>query len=77
MMANMNVPIAAIGLVSLIFLFGLPLIKNKWIKMIPAPMIVILIAIPLGIVFDLAHEHTFTFMHHVYHEGRVFSEVTK
>jgi MFS superfamily sulfate permease-like transporter len=69
MIANMNVHIAAIGFFSLIILFFLPMIKNQIVKKIPAPMVVILIAIPLGIYFDLAHEHTFTFLSHIYHEG--------
>jgi MFS superfamily sulfate permease-like transporter len=58
---NMNPEIALIGLVSLFILFTLPLIKNNIIKKIPAPMLVILVAIPLGKYFDLDHIHKFTF----------------
>jgi MFS superfamily sulfate permease-like transporter len=57
---GMNPEIALIGLVSLILLFGLPLFKNKYVKMIPAPMVVVLITVPLGIYFGLTHEHTYT-----------------
>lgn len=63
---NMNPEIACIGLVSLAILFGLPFIKNRYVKMIPGPMIVLLVAVPLGMFFDLDHEHTYTFNHAEY-----------
>ncbi len=68
-LANMNPEIALIGLVSLIILFGKPLFKNKYIKMVPAPLIVVMVAIPLSMYFDLTHEHTYTLSGHKYHVG--------
>ncbi len=69
----MNPEIAIIGFLSLLILFTLPFIKNKYVKMIPAPMIVILISIPLGRFFDLEHEHTYLFLdHHQYVIGPKF-----
>ncbi len=69
----MNPEIAVIGAVSLIILFGLPLIKNKYVKMIPAPMVVLLVSIPLGHFFDLEHEHKYLFLdHHEYNIGPRF-----
>jgi MFS superfamily sulfate permease-like transporter len=56
---HMNPEIAAIGGISLLILFLLPLVKNKYVKMIPAPMLVILISIPLGYYFDLEHTHKY------------------
>lgn len=55
-----NPEIALIGLVSLVILFGLPLTRIRWLRMIPAPMVVVLVAVPLGIYFDLSHEHTYS-----------------
>lgn len=68
----MNPEIAAIGLISLVILFGLPLIRSKYVKRIPAQLIVVLLAIPLGIAFDLSHEHTYSMMGHEYPMGEKF-----
>ncbi|MFM6943957.1 MAG: SulP family inorganic anion transporter, partial [Bacteroidota bacterium] len=43
-----NTKIVITGITSLILVLGLPMIKNKWIKKIPIPLIVLLVAIPLG-----------------------------
>lgn len=66
--ANMNPAIAAIGGLSLFVLFGLPLLRKRlpWTQKIPAPMVVIALAIPLGIALDLSHEHTYTLFSHEY-----------
>ena len=57
-----NPDIALIGGISLLIMFLFPLFKNKFLKMLPAPLIVILVAIPLGIYFDLEHEHKYLFL---------------
>lgn len=59
---EMNPDIAIIGFVSLAIMFLFPLFKNKYLKKLPAPLIVILVAIPLGIYFDLEHEHKYLFL---------------
>lgn len=63
-LANANPEIAIIGLVSLIILFGLPMLKkvfnNRFFNMIPAQMVVLLVAVPMGIYFNLAEEHTYS-----------------
>ncbi len=70
---NMNPDIAIISGISLAILIGLPLIKNNFIRKLPAPLIVILIAIPLGHYFDLEHEHKYLFLdEHVYTLGPKF-----
>lgn len=60
--ANLNPEIFIIGAISLLILFLFPLVKNKTFKRIPAPLVVILVAIPLGRYFDLGHEHTYLFL---------------
>ncbi len=51
-MANANLKIATIGILSLIIIFGLPMIGGIF-KKIPAPMVVLVIAIPLSIALGL------------------------
>ncbi len=53
---HLNPHIAIISLISLIILIGHPHVKNKYIKLIPAPLAVIIIAIPLGHYFNLESE---------------------
>lgn len=51
---NMHYSIALIGFISLLILFGMPMIKNKIIKAIPAPLIVLVVSIGLGQLFNLS-----------------------
>ncbi|MGE0609764.1 MAG: SulP family inorganic anion transporter [Pirellulales bacterium] len=69
---GMNPEIACIGIISLIIMFGLPFIKNKYVKRIPAPMLVLLVAMPLAAYFDLADEHVYEFNHAKYSIGPKF-----
>lgn len=75
-MLNMNPDIAIIGAVSLAILFGFPWLKsrwpNRWLKMVPSQLVVLLVAIPLGLFFDLSHEHTYTMAGHTYKLGEQF-----
>jgi MFS superfamily sulfate permease-like transporter len=75
-LANANPEIALIGIVSLLLLFGFGFwksrSKNPWVKGVPAQVLVLLIAVPLGILFDLSHEHTYTFAGHEYQLGEQF-----
>jgi MFS superfamily sulfate permease-like transporter len=59
---ELNPEIALIGFISLLILFTFPLLKNKYLRMVPAPLLVILIAIPIGRYFDLEHEHSYLFL---------------
>lgn len=71
--AQLNPEIALIGLISLFIMFTFPLIKHPVFKKIPAPLVVILVAIPLGRIFDLEHEHTYLFLDgHEYSIGPKF-----
>jgi MFS superfamily sulfate permease-like transporter len=62
-----NPEIAVIGVLSLAILFLWPMMKKPWAKKIPAPMVVLLTAVPLGLLFDLDHTHTYSMVGHNYH----------
>lgn len=68
-LANLNPEVALIGGLSLLLLFGLPLIKNRYVRMVPAPMLVVVLSIPLGRYFDLSHQHLYSWHHHIYSVG--------
>ena len=59
-LTHANAEIALIGVVSIATLLMWPLLSGRWFKAIPPQLIVLGVAIPLGLVFDLDHSHTFT-----------------
>ncbi len=67
LLSNMNPEVSFIGIVSLLILFSMPMLKNKALKVIPPPMIVLLISIPLAVYYDFAHEHDYSLAHINYH----------
>jgi MFS superfamily sulfate permease-like transporter len=69
---EMNPEIAVIGLLSLLILFGWPMIQNTNIRRIPPQLVVVLMAIPLGQFFDLSHEHTYTLVGRDFKVGERF-----
>ena len=52
---NADPRVAAVGIVSLIIIFGMPLIKSKFVKKIPAPMVVLVVTIPMALIMDFRH----------------------
>ncbi len=69
--AEANPAIAAIGLVSLAIMFIWPYVgrRFKLLKRIPAPMVVLLVAVPMGMAFDLLHKHSYDLQNHEYQLG--------
>lgn len=69
-----NPAIAAIGVVSVLIMFLWPLVGEKFplAKRLPSPLIVLLAAIPMGILFDLMHDHYYTLRNHQYPIGEQF-----
>lgn len=52
---NADPRVAMVGIISLIIIFGMPFLKGKFIKKIPAPMVVLVVTIPMAIIMDFRH----------------------
>jgi MFS superfamily sulfate permease-like transporter len=66
---EMNPEIGLIGLLSLTIMVAYPFVKLGALKRIPAPLIALLISVPLGLYFDLEHSHKYSFNHQEYQVG--------
>ncbi len=63
-LAHLDPKATPIGLVSLAIMMGWPYIKNSFIKKIPAPLVVLLIAIPAELFLDFQNtEPTYALVH--------------
>ncbi len=71
----MNPKVALIGIISLAIMFGYPLLKHPRLKAIPAPMIVVLIAVPMGMYFNLGQDGTYSFRGTEYALGETLVDV--
>lgn len=69
---NMNPIVGVIGIISLIIMFGYPLIKSPKLRVIPAPMVVLLVTVPLAMYFNLSQERTYSFNSQDYLLGASF-----
>jgi MFS superfamily sulfate permease-like transporter len=58
----MNPEVATIGFVGLAILTGWTLVENRYVKMVPAPLVVVVVGMALGQYFDLDDEHIFLFL---------------
>jgi MFS superfamily sulfate permease-like transporter len=52
---NADPRVAVVGIVSLIIIFGMPFLKGKFVKKIPAPMVVLVVTIPMAMIMDFRH----------------------
>ena len=64
-----NPEIVLIGGVSLLILFVWPLLRFSWTKAIPAPLLVLLVAIPLDLAFGLDRPHDYNLLGQTFHVG--------
>ncbi len=53
--ANADPRVVLVGIVSLVIIFGMPLLKGKIFKAIPAPMVVLVVTIPMAVIMDFKH----------------------
>ncbi|MEX0676935.1 MAG: SulP family inorganic anion transporter [Pirellulales bacterium] len=66
-----NPAIAAIGVVGMLIMFLWPVVRHRlgFLKLIPAPMVVLLATVPMGMAFDLLHAHSYALEGHKYQLG--------
>jgi len=57
--ANLNLEITIIGFTGFVILIIWSLLQDKTLKMIPAPLLVVLVGIFLGHYFELEHQHIY------------------
>ena len=69
-----NPAIATIGMVSMMIMFVWPIAGRKigFLRSIPSPMVVLMVAIPMGMAFDLLHAHSYTLQGHQYQLGEQY-----
>ena len=74
LLAEANPAIAGIGIVSLVIMFAWPTCTRPWpiLCSVPAPVVVLLVAMPAGYGFDLLHEHSYYLQGHEYQLGEQF-----
>lgn len=68
-LASLNPHVFFIALAALAILIIHPRIKAKWFKMIPAPLLVLVVTIPMAHALDFFHAHSYTFMGETYSVG--------
>lgn len=47
--------VTLVGFISLVIIFGMPLLKGKYFKKIPIPLVVLLVTIPMTTIMDFRH----------------------
>ncbi len=59
---DMNPEVAIIGIIGIGLLIFWAFLKNRYLKMIPAPILVVVIGVILGQYYNLDHEHMYLFL---------------
>ncbi|MAR70376.1 MAG: sulfate transporter [Nitrospina sp.] len=69
---DMNPKVAFIGMLSIMIVVSYVFIKNKKFKIIPAPMMMLVVTVPLGIYMGLGGSTTYTFNGKIFELGEKF-----
>jgi len=74
LISQANPAIACIGVVSLAIMFLWPIARKKSVvlKAVPAQLVVLAVAVPMGMAFDLLHAHSYTLQNHEYQLGEQY-----
>ena len=69
---NMNPKVALIGMMGLTIVVVYNIIKNPKLKVIPAPMLMLLITVPIAIYLGIGEKGSYTFNNQIYELGEKF-----
>ena len=69
---NMNPKVAFIGMMGLMIVVGYSYINNPKLKVIPAPMLMLMITVPIAIFLGIGEKGSYTFNHQIYELGEKF-----
>ncbi|MFF0577934.1 SulP family inorganic anion transporter [Streptosporangium saharense] len=70
--ANANPRILLLGALGLLVMFGMPLIRARWARAVPAPLVVLAVTVPVALWFHVGVPHDYRFMTTTYHLGPEF-----
>ena len=71
---QMNPEIALIGGVGIVIMFAWPWVQRMHgvLRAVPAALVVLLATVPMGMYFDLLHQHAYSFHGHTYEVGESY-----
>ncbi len=69
---NMNPKVAFIGMLGLTIVVVYSYIQNPKLKVIPAPMLMLMITVPIAIFLGIGEKGSYTFNHQIYELGEKF-----
>ncbi|MFC3980447.1 SulP family inorganic anion transporter [Streptosporangium jomthongense] len=70
--ASANPRVLLLGALGLLIMFGMPLIRARWARAVPAPLVVLAVTVPVALWFHVGVPHDYRFMTTTYHLGPEF-----
>ncbi|MEU1736402.1 SulP family inorganic anion transporter [Streptosporangium sp. NPDC020145] len=70
--ASANPRVLLLGVLGLLIMFGMPLIRARWARAVPAPLVVLAVTVPVALWFHVGVPHDYRFMTTTYHLGPEF-----
>ncbi|HEX5740786.1 MAG TPA: SulP family inorganic anion transporter [Pilimelia sp.] len=67
--ARANPRVAVIGVVALLVMFALPALRARWARAVPAPLVVLAVAVPLALWWQMAVPHDYSLAGSLHHLG--------
>lgn len=68
-LAHANPEIVLLGATALLIMAGMPLVRARWARAVPAPLVALAATVPLGLAFHLGSPHDYHFLGRIHHLG--------